>query len=72
MNKKALMKKLAVAIEWRWWKTRCYKSAIHILWKQKMLKGTSLIERLSHRMEESRSRAKELQCIYNVLYFNRY
>ena len=72
MKKSTILKKLAHSIEWNWMLVRCYKGAIHILWSKKVLKKTSLVEQLTHRMEENRMRAKELQSIYNVLYFNRY
>lgn len=72
MNKTALMKKIAFSIEWNWLLVRCWDRAIHILWRRKLIKKTPLIREISQRMVKSRQKARELQSIYNVLYFNQY
>lgn len=72
MNKNALMKKIAFAIEWNWLLVHCWAGAIHILWRRRLVQKTPLIRELSHRMVTNREKARELQSIYNVLYFKQY
>lgn len=72
MDKDWLMRKIAIIIEWYWLRIRCQKEIIHILWRRRLVRKTTLLRTLSRRMAINRERAKELQNIYNVLYFNEY
>ena len=69
MNKTAIMRSIALAIEWNWLQIKCWRKVIHIVWKRRLFRNGSVLRRISARMTAARARAKELQGIYNPLYF---
>ncbi len=72
MNKSIIMKNIALGVEWNWWKVKCWKTAARILRRRETLRWERLHLKLIHRMEDAKRRARELQRIYNIIYFEEY
>ena len=69
MCKTAIMHSLALAIEWDWLKIKCWRRVLRVVWKRKLFRKGKTLLTLSERMTAAVSRARELEGIYNTLYF---